>query len=232
MSTANETLEMTLPLGRQVTYRGMTGREEELLTNQRRVQSGDAVAELVARCVVSLDGVGQLKAAAVDALETPDRVALLCAIRRASYGDTMETELKCPACRTKFSLDVDLSQLESKPAPGTYIQGSPFETTLPSGETVKFQYLNGVTERKLLRATTERITSMMLLRIVEVEGVHENDYRKWLLDLPVKSRSALRDAMLAVECGLVSELKADCPSCGEEVAFEAMGQPGFFFPGA
>lgn len=229
--------ELTLPLGTSVTYRGMTGRDEDLLTNVNKVRSGEALDELMANCVSRLavpgaDEKTNIRPTDITKLGQPDRTKLILQIRRESYGDTMRAELKCtnPTCGNQFSVDVDLSQLPEKPAP----EGErPYPITITvNGEAVnlKVDYLDGVREKQLAKTKEDLLTMGMFLRIRSVDGIHPNKVMEWLKDLPVRARKQLRDELMKLECGVQTSSTADCPSCGEEVAFDVQQQPGFFFP--
>ncbi len=43
-----------LPSGNEIELREMTGAEEELLTNQRLIRSGDAVNQVLANCILRI----------------------------------------------------------------------------------------------------------------------------------------------------------------------------------
>lgn len=252
--------ETTLPLGTNVTYRGMTGTDEDLLSNNAKVRSGQAINQILANCTSRLalpgkDAKTNISENDFSRLKSPERSALLLAIRRESYGDDVLIDLQCAACREKFAITFDLAQLKVKPArkaaDGT-IDPGPYTLTLtlpgvqpaksgltgveaeddsaPRVREVVVDFLDGRREVELAK-TKENIASMaMLVRIKSVEGVHQNRVFEWLQNLPVASRSALRKEMATTECGIEEEQTADCPSCGEEVAFNALQQPRFFFP--
>lgn len=235
--------ELTLPLGTHVTYRGMTGRDEDILTNQKKFRSGDAIDEVMASCVQSVTtGEGEdaktkdyIQVGDIRRLKTPERIALLYAIRQASYGDTLEVELRCtnPSCGEEYSVSVDLKEMDNIPCPADYA-GDGFEVAVEDAEgesrKVIFDYMDGRREQQLAKQTQGVATFAMLARIKEVEGVHKNDIKQWLLDLPVRQRQVLRKKMADFECGLDTELRADCTFCGTENSFQPHGTKDFFFP--
>lgn len=230
---------LTLPLGNAVSYRGMVGTDEDLLTNRKKLQSGEAIDEIMASCVesmgeVGLDGeytVGKevVQVADVLRLKTPDRVALLMAIRRESFGDEMDVEIQCE-CGRKNDSTVDLSCLVEKPLPEEYNEDFGFEVKLSTGVTVQFDYMNGNRERMLSKQTDNLLTMGMLARLGSVEGVDSGNRKTWLLKLPVRLRNELRARMSEADCGVVTSAVTECSSCGSELRFEVQGQPGFFFP--
>lgn len=236
---------LKLPLGGMVRYRGMTGREEDLLMNQRKFKSGEAIDEVLANCVEAFgtedeSGAFQPTKEFVQVddilrLKTPDRLALLLAVRRESYGDELDVEMKCESCDETFNANIDLSQIETKPVPEDYDPENGFEVVLGSGEDkkhVRFDYMTGNHERVLAKQKDNLMTAAMRARLRSVEGVHRNDLKRWLLELPIHLRRELRQKMSDSDCGPVMSRKVDCPYCGHEHTISVHHAPGFFYPEA
>lgn len=68
----------------------MTGQDELILKNPDALLNGEALIEVIKSCVPAV--------ANPRVLLTNDIDALITAVRYATYNDTLETELKCPAC--------------------------------------------------------------------------------------------------------------------------------------
>lgn len=235
---------ISLPLGGEVEFRGMTGVEEDILLNRKKMRDGEGINEVLANCTIVLrDASGETIAErkekvpvspqVIKRLKTPDRLTFLLALRRESFGDEMEVELQDPATREKFSVSVDLSTLEHKEPPkdpeGNLALG-PYDIELSDGARLRADFLDGKKELLLAKADQASVlTSAMFHRIVDVEGVHQNDVRKWLLGLPVKVRTELRAKLTELDCGPVTEVTTDAPS-GQEVTFDIQEYPSFFFP--
>lgn len=238
--------EKTLPLGTQVTIRGMNGFDEDVLSNQKKLRSGEAINEVLANCTQRLVVLGKepktkVSPADIARLKTPDRSALLIEIRRETYGDDVLIDIQCPLCREKFAITQDLSKLETRPAPqnpdGT-LKSGPYSLTLElpdlegavAPREVQVDLLDGRLEQELMKTKENLMTMSMFLRIKAVEGVHQNKVFDWLQSLPSKTRKSLRTEMAKFECGVEEDRTADCTGCGEEVSFNAIQQPRFFFP--
>lgn len=221
---------LKLPLGQEVEYRGMTGREEDILTNRKKVMSGEALDEVLANCTLRIGENKNVQIGDVQRLKGPDRAALLIAIRRESFGDELTADLKCDECREMFGVSVDLSQLPDRPAP----EGeAPYTIEVEvDGKPVKLMvdFIDGRAENALAKVKDNVATMAMLYAIKEIEGVHSNDKKRWLLDLPIRARNEIRDKLKILECGPDPVATADCPNCGNEVTFNVQSQPGFFFP--
>lgn len=218
-----------LPLGLEAEIRGMKGSEEDLLTNEKKVKAGEALDEVIANCTLRLGELKVVQRGDIERLAAPDRMALLMAIRRETFGDEMDVTLRCenPRCGDRIPLTVDLSQLPYREAKGE----PPYDIKLSDGTTVRFNFLDGKKDRQLSRMQSNQLTAAMQAQIEEVSGVHKNDIRRWLTDLDAKLRVELRNQMEAFDCGWDVVATADCPSCGEENRFNVVAQPGFFFPG-
>jgi len=220
----------TSPLGHEIAYRGMTGKDEDILTNRKKVQSGEGIIEILANCTISIDGKSPISTLDIDKLFEPDRRALLFAVRRESYGDELEFEVQCDGCRANFAATFDLGQTPELPLPADFNDETGFDIALSDGTTVRYTYLTGPQERKLMREKNDLLTANMLLRITAVSGLHQNDLRRWLKDLPVALRKELRLAMEARECGPNPQVTVDCTNCGQEHSVIVHQQPSFFFP--
>lgn len=236
-----------LPSGVAVKYRGMRGREEEILTNpknHKKLQSGEAWNEVMAACTEALGTLAGdefqaekevVQVSDILRLTTPDRDTLTWLIRRASYGDQMEAEVVCGSCGTNQSVSVDLSVLPIRPIPDDYTPDRGFTGSLHDGEKVRkfeFNYMDGKKESQLSRTTENFLTMAMLARLGDVEGIDHGDRKAWLLNLPIQARRTLRSLMAEKDAGVDYARATPCESCLEDVAFNCQLQRGFFFPPA
>lgn len=231
-----ETFE--LPLGGTIVLRGMTGHEEDMLTNRKLMKSGEIINKIMGNCMVELNGEPGNEKRFMD-LRSPDRLFALIEMRRLSYGDIVPMELNCVDrdCGGVTRVEYDLSYLPMKEATDEQKVDDPVFTTVVDGKVVKFTYMDGHKETKLAKLTrnnkdneAELLTLGMMMRIIEVEGVHPNGLRKWLKDLPVRERRKLREAMEETECGYDTTITVACEECGRPIRVRVEAQPGFFFP--
>ncbi|VBB41662.1 hypothetical protein TRIP_B120097 [uncultured Desulfatiglans sp.] len=97
-----------LPSGLEIELREMTGAEEELLTNQRLIRTGDAVNQALKNCIVRLGDNDEPTVKDVLDLLSGDRLFVLVRLRQISLGDEVELELTCPntACRAANAVTV------------------------------------------------------------------------------------------------------------------------------
>ena len=106
-----------LPSGLEIELREMTGAEEELLTNQRLIRTGDAVNQALKNSIVRLGDNDEPTVKDVLDLLSGDRLFVLVRLRQISLGDEVELELTCPntACRAANAVTVNSEELEVTP---------------------------------------------------------------------------------------------------------------------
>jgi hypothetical protein len=116
---------VTLPVGYQqedgtvlnsATLRKMTGKEEAILTDPKlRNSAGGMITALLASCVVGIEGLNKVTPDVVRQLTSADRNFLLLELRRLTFGDSIETQYRCPHCGNNTLLVEDLSTIEIRP---------------------------------------------------------------------------------------------------------------------
>ncbi len=215
----------TLPSGQEIELVELTGREEELLTNQRLIKSGEAINQVLLNCIKRI---GENKSPKLDDvlnLLSGDRLFILVKLRQISLGDTVELELICPACKQTGFISVNLEDLAVTP----YSTEREFTFKLPgSKKQIKFGYLNGHKEKQLVLLKEPSLTSAMLARIISVDGKPPN--KKVITELPMRDRSELRREMLKVDAGIDTEVEVICQWCGSRLKTRLEAEPNFLFP--
>lgn len=216
-----------LPSGPEIELREMTGAEEELLTNQRLIRSGDAVNQVLANCIVRMGENEEVSTKDVLDMLSGDRLFVLVRLRQVSLGDEVELDPVCPntACRAKNHILVDLNDLPVTP----YGEEREFVFTLPgSGRKVRFVHLDGHKEKRLAQISEPNISSAMMIRILEIDGAAPS--KKTLAEMSMRDRAALRAEMLRVDAGIDTNVECDCESCGARIRTKLEAEPSFLFP--
>lgn len=217
-----------LPSGIEVELREMTGAEEELLTNQRLVRSGEAINQVLKNCLIRLGEETSITVNHVLDLLSGDRLALLIYLRQVSLGDSVDLELQCShqGCRSRTYLTVNLEDLEKS----SYGEEREFKFTLPGSQSeVTFGYLDGHKEKRLAALKEPNITSAMLMRILTVDGKAPS--KKLLAEMSMRDRSALRAEMARVDAGIDTAIECECDQCGALLKTRLEAEPAFLFPG-
>jgi hypothetical protein len=205
----------------------MTGAEEELLTNQKLIRSGDAVNQVLANCILRIGESEDVTVKFVLDMLSGDRLFVLVKLRQISLGDEVELELGCAnaACRAKSQAIVNLDDLPVTPYPDE----REFVFVLPSSEAkVRFCYLDGHKEKRLAQMQEPSISAAMLIRILDIDGNPPS--KKALAEMSMRDRSALRAEMLRVDAGIDTAIECDCDSCGSRIRTRLEAEPSFLFP--
>lgn len=206
----------------------MTGAEEELLTNQRLIRSGNAINQVFKNCLIRLGEKKDFIMKDILDLLSGDRLTLLVHLRKISLGEEAELELNCTnqGCGVTNNITVNLEDLEETP----YGEERVFKFILPrSKKKVSFIYLDGHMEKRLAELKEASISSAMLMRIKDIDG--NPPTKKSMNDMPMFDRNALRAEMHRVDAGIDTSLDADCEACGTRIRTRLEAESGFLFPG-
>ena len=218
----------TLPSGIDAEIREMTGVEEDLLTNERLMRDGSAVNRVLKNCLTRLGENQEPSMQEVMDLLAGDRLFLLVRLRQVSLGEEVELSLKCPnrACLAENPVTVRLDELAVTPYGGE----REFTFQLPrSGQTIRFGLLDGHKEKRMTALKEPDISALMLMRILDVGGNPPS--KKWIRELPLKDRSALREEMRKRDGGIETAVLVDCSSCGATIQTRMETEADFLFPG-
>lgn len=181
-----------------------------------------------------------------DRLLSGDRMYFLFQIRMASWGPKVECKLECRNGH-KGAYEIDFSDLPvhklSDEAFEHVQSGTPFEFLLPKAQrTVKWRMMTADDEKRLVRMASgsgrNMSSELLAMRIVEVDGFDpqtgldpetREDLRGWIRRLPSSDASALREEMLANECGIETEVEVECDACGMDIEANAVEIASDFF---
>ena len=217
----------TLPSGTEIDLVEMTGVEEDLLTNQRLIKTGEAVNQVLANCIKRVGDSDTPGMKDVLDMLSGDRLFVLVRLRQVSLGDEVELELACHnmACGERNYVTINLADLEVTP----YGEEREFEFKLPgSGKVVRFGYLDGHKEKRLAAMKQPSLTTAMMIRILSIDG--QSPSKKHLNEMSMRDRSALREEMTRVDGGIDTAVDVSCDSCGVRIRTRLEAEPAFLFP--
>lgn len=224
---------------REVEYRAMTAREEDLLMSPALIKRGTVVVELIKACLID-------KNIDVSSLLSGDRNALMIAIRSSGYGTMYEPSFTCPSCDFVNEMQINLSELAIKPleleptTPGT----NHFMFRLPkTGKNLGFKFLTGKEEEEILAEVEGRkkrgmlnsniVTARLGRCIVDIDGSSDRGLvNKFVSYMPAMDSLALREYIDTHEPGVDMTVPFTCKSCDH---FEEVTMPmgaTFFWPNA
>ena len=211
----------------------MTGEEEEIL-GSRNMPVTKKINKILGRLVESIGDINGMNVERViPDLTQGDRVFLLLAIRRATLGDEMPFETKCPSCEASNRLTVDLSELETKKMPDPRVRT--YDVTLPkSQKKVRMKVLVGRGEDAISKASSrgkDLITTAIFCRVEAIDD--QPPTMKDLKKLSLADRNFLRNAWEDHEGGVETDIEVECPACYHDYTTELdISQQGFFNPSA
>lgn len=225
----------TAPLG----LRSMTGFEEEVV---ERLAGDPNTArlcnEIVARCLVPPGEDHRAARALVHAMTVAERDVALVTVRRLSFGDAVEADVSCPACRASNAVDFALSDLPLDlgllaPGPGPAAGPRELEVELPDGTTARLRLPTAGDQEALLDEALETaaerrtwIIARALLRLGEREGPFDDGFAR---ALPTATRRALEAGLEAALPALDLSMQVTCAACGHAFT-EPFDVSGFFLP--
>jgi len=217
----------TLPSGMEIDLVEMTGVEEDLLTNQRLIKTGEAINQVLANCVKRIGENDSPTMKDILDMLSGDRLFALVRLRQVSLGDDVDLELACPniGCGERNYVTINLEDIEVTP----YGEEREFEFALPgSGKVVKFGCLDGHKEKRLAAMKQPSLTAAMMIRIISIDG--QPPSKKLLNEMSIRDRSALREEMTRVDGGIDTAVDVSCDSCGARIRTRLEAEPAFLFP--
>jgi hypothetical protein len=212
-----------------VEIRGMTAREEDILSNRALLKKGTVITELIRSSLID-------RTIDPSSLLNGDRNALMVAIRITGYGADYEAEIECSDCQHKgpqtFNLaELPIRRLSLRPiAEGQ----NAFEFVLPfTRKQVQFRFLTGRDEEDMLAAQQQQkklglgdvdstnVTANLTRSIISIAGVTDRQKIRTFVSsmMPARDSLALRTYMRENEPGIVMRQSVTCKNCGlsEEV---------------
>ena len=229
-----EVVETRAPLGPEVTLPGgfvdasgevikiaevreLNGVDEEAIANA--TSTGRALNLLLQRGLVKIGH----REATRDDLETllsGDRDAVLLAIRKVTFGETIEYEILCPSCRTEQKVVIDLTKdvpvktLEK-------IEDKTWTMDLKSG-IITVALPTGITQRKLLEnseKTSAELNTILLSGCVLKVNNEPSIGASTVLRLGMADRAKIVSEIIERNPGpRLGEVKKACEACGEDIA--------------
>ena len=239
--------EVELPTGIIAKVREMTGEEEDLFLDKRKLVDGRAVNHLLHNCTLTIQEVVEgtrgepvkpdYNKIAITMLSA-DRIALMLEIRRLTYGADLKGTTKCeqPDCRESIDLDLSLDRIDKYDKTIQDVPEGKYQVKLEDGTVCQMRLMDGQGEQNVGKAPREDLLTMAIMVCIENatlpdnKSLQPNDKRKWLKKMPARMRHQLRDEIEAHHIGYDTRFTAACPECGFENAGTLEQLPNFFFP--
>lgn len=238
--------EETHLLYSHVEVREMTGKDEDALSDRKKLRSGASINQLIANCCELILMPDEKRTSEIRLKVTPelatkltqgDRLFILLKIRQVSHGDDYKFEVSCPHCEKRNVPEILLSQIPVKKMATPAVRHYDIEVPSPSGQgmdIVTFKISTGEEElkmQKLLEQNPDKLSSVNLAaRLVTVNGQTTRPIH-YLQELPSRVLDKFRAKVLEVEGGVDTRLKGVyCVSCQGEMVIDLPLQESFFLP--
>jgi hypothetical protein len=231
----DEPRTVTLPSGKVACIAEMTGLDQRAMNDRTKMNNGSAINEVLARCVVSIDGVKPSETGILGLL-SGDRRTLMFFIRRYSLGKDYSFKAKCPNpdCGELNDWEVLLDELSFPIRPYKSVDSIiTVESQAYPGLSWKFSLLDGVAEMKTVKLTRNSLSTVTDLELRNVQcSLHGGE---WVVLNINKAKTGmlqeLREIISEYEGDVDTKVSLTCPKCGYEYQFDLMSQVTFLIPG-
>ena len=197
--------------------RELNGSDEEAIS--RAGSTGKALLAMLQRGVVSIGG-NPVEKGDLEKMLSGDRDAILIAIRRVTFGDTIEFNLNCPSCNEGLVVEVDLVKDIPYVNLDDPINGRKFTYESKKGPIV-VSLPNGYVQKQLLENTDKtraEMNTILLAGCVDsVNGVASSG-NSTVLKLGMADRDAIVVEILDKNPGpRLGEVKTTCEACSTDI---------------
>lgn len=197
--------------------RELNGIDEEAIANAS--STGRALNLLLQRGLVKI-GNRDATRDDLEALLAGDRDAILLAIRKVTFGETVDYDIMCPSCKSEHKVTIDLT----KDVPVTTIEKTEDRTWTMDlkGGIVTVALPTGITQRKLLEnsdKTSAELNTILLSGCVLKVNSEVSIGAPTVLRLGMADRAKIVTAIIERNPGpRLGEVKKACEACGEDIA--------------
>lgn len=210
-------LEASGELIKNAEVRELNGVDEEAIANAS--STGRALNLLLQRGLVKI-GNREATRDDLEALLSGDRDAILLAIRKVTFGETVDYDVICPSCRSEHKVVIDLTKDVpvvglDKPEDRTWTMD------LKSG-IITVALPTGVTQRKLLEnsdKTSAELNTILLAGCVMKVNSEPSTGAATVLRLGMADRAKIVTEIIERNPGpRLGEVKKACEACGEDIS--------------
>jgi hypothetical protein len=211
---------------RDVVVDEMTGIDEENIANPALSGNGGKIMTTLLAGVVKSIGGKTATQEMVRNLLIGDRDFLMLKLRVITSGKDYQTQVECPKCASKFTIEVDLDEIEIRKLADDKDVVVPFKLLkgyrdpkgvlhkegllkLPTG--VEQEYLSSEVARNMAVATTHLLTKCCQ-RLGDLEFITNDVMRV----LSTKDREIMAVALRNSMPGPIMETNVACPTCGNK----------------
>jgi len=228
--------DVTLPSGLRGVMRGLKVKEQNMLADQREHKVGDAPYRVLgsvwlrtldtgpyeglegARRAINDDGTIDWHRVLLG-----DHFSAFMQCMSASFPGKYEFDVPCQRCAKTVKWQVDPRELPTRALPRESFEQFKTDnrfTTMIAGAEVAFRLQTADIQERMeaavARSPDERASMSFMMQLISVSGVDARNIREWVLDLDAADSMALRSAMDAADCGVVTRIDVQCQACGRQ----------------
>ena len=229
-----DTIECECPSGLAGRVGPLRAEYASILADQKAMRTGKAADQILRVTWVEMTNLGPYRRSTngggIDWANVLvcDRIVALLRARIATYGNTEEINLVCPACRKKFIWDlpfdefIDGNYRELPEASRAKIAAGDnrFEHKLATGQMIAFKLMTGRDQVKVTKSLRENsdeiVTAALAARIVDIEGVDKKQIEKWIDAQTMGLVQEMIDVFDEHDGGVDTEIDVYCPACAHE----------------
>ena len=218
-------------LHREVELAPLSGREEELLADQRSIGRTALITIILSRCVHHLGSISPVPVELMRRLLVADRQYLLLKLREITFGDQVQATVRCLWADCGQKVDIDFS-LQDIPVTESQAKG-PFYTMQLSPEAafrgeegeayraITFRLPNGEDQEvlsSLVADDEEQAFAMLLGRCIQRIGPWEHPGDALISRLSPQAVQEIERQMEDLAPKVELTMEAQCPECGRDFA--------------
>ena len=199
-------------------FREMAGPEEDLFAN-RKMSVSRKFTQVMQNCITKI-GTHQDRTIinkCVEKMVETDRIYLLLQLRILSVGNEISFSSQCPECGKVDNKVFDLANITIKDPPHA---SNLFMDVEIAGQKFRLKAADGKAEALIEKAQNEdkAISLAMFARIDSIDDRPASISD--VIQLSLKNRKKLRDAIDKLEGRVDDKFDADCPHCGHHYVGE------------
>jgi len=222
--------------------RAMTTKDEDILSSEPLIKSGNAIDEYVMSALGDKIEVGPMLIG--------DKEAIMHAFRATGYGAEYDVEVKCKDedCGAKFNHTFDLGKLQVKTLDIDPVEPNcnlfEMPDVLPISKQKVFFSLMTVENDKEITQTIDtmkkkmkkkRLPVVSLRLLYHIQRINDitdrGKIRDIIEDMSPRDSVFLRKYIKKVSPGLITAQQVECPHCGNVEELQIPLDISFFFPG-
>lgn len=239
----------------QIVIREQNGEDEDIISKQANLMKGDAIHFFLAGIVLTVNG-QKVTSKQIENWRNRDKYYTLLKSRIFSLGSELTYRHRCgnssctkPEGKEDELYEEDLSLYDrdfSDTAPADtredfkyriepYIQdGTHREFKLSTGKELRYKFLTGVEEKKVLQKDRNSMSKNSDIMLRELEW--KNDQEQWQRVthfgiFSSREMSQIRKDIEKHDMPWEAISECECPYCGHVDYISLLAQPDFFFPG-